>query len=458
MQREIKYFLTACLYPSGTPASSKATTTLLGTSLIDATARDISSHERGIFSLGIISEHPGAGHQKPDGSLYSDSFSAKLRSSTVSIMELPTEQFVTSVLLPRANSEPQVRHALMFRRALARWTTDVSDLKRELAVFTGQDTSSLSYNGQEEQGALQFLDAVIQKKLLPLLQEEAVYSTTSALERDDAFLPVFKNNIYLRSTDTDQPLCLACQVLLDATRPLFSALHRLPKGGDSYFSLVAVLEHALLAFVSRAKQRARTICAGKEADDLLGKFQNIRNKSGLSLAVEQRRAYSMLMLEYSNHFGAECEEEDVASVIAGGAGILPLSPSITDTKSKYGVQREKSGSSQSSLSQFNGGDQLLEENTLQQELTHLQLLFRFQGHKFGEDLCVCTDNELMYASCLGHSLLKLASLLEKRLMSKTVAADKSVGVTRQLREAINSIRAHGQHMSKFCRIDVLVHT
>jgi len=456
MQKEIKDFLKACLYPSEAPTSNKGNTSaILGA--ID-TSRDVHSHNREIFSLGIISEYPGAGQQqKTDSYGYGDTFSAKLRLSTASIMELSTDQFVTSVLLPRSSTDPQVRHALMFRSALARWSMEVSDLKRELAVITGQDkdTSRRSNNIiSKEQGSLQFLDNVIQKKLLPLLQEEAVYSTTSSLERVDAFVPVFRNNIYLRSAEGEQPLCVACQVLLDATRPLFSALHRLPKGGDSYLSLVAVLEHALLAFVSRAKQRARTICAGKAADELLGEVGNVRNKSGLSVAVENRRAYSMLMRDYSSNLAGE--DEHVASLVARGAGILPLAPPIADTKGKYGTTREKSSSSQSS--HYSSNEQALEESTLQQELTNLQLLLRFQAHNFGDALTVCNDDELMNAACLGHSLLKLANLLAKRIKSKTIATEKSAGMTRQLREAVTSIRTHGQRMSKFCRIDVLVHS
>jgi hypothetical protein len=456
MQKEIKEFLKACLYPSDATTSGKGNTSSSILGAFDA-SRDMPSNNREIFSLGIISEYPGAGpQQKPDSYGYSDTFNAKLRLSAANIMELPTEQFVTSVLLVRAGSEPQVRHALMFRSALARWSNDVSDLKRELAVITGQDKDTSTRSNSliaEEQSSLQFLDIVIQKKLLPLLQEEAVYSTTSSLERDDAFLPVFRNNIYLRSAEGEQPLCLACQVLLDATRPLFSALHRLPKGGDSYLSLVAVLDHALLAFVSRAKQRARTICAGKAADELLGEVGNSRSKSGLSVAVENRRAFSMLMIEYSNNPGGE--EEHVANMVAKGTGILPLAPPHTDTKAKSAA-REKSSSSQSS--QFSVGDQRLEESTLQQELTHLQLLLRYQGHNYGDALTVCNDDELMNASCLGHSLLKLANLLEKRIRCKSITADKTDGATRQLREAISSIRTHGQRMAKFCRIDVLVHT
>ena len=138
-------------------------------------------------------------------------------------------------MFSRTSTEPQVRHALMFRSTLARWCSDVSDLKRELAVITGQDKdTSTRFTSlfAKEESSLQYLVVVIQKKLLPLLQEEAVYSTTSSLEQDDAFLPVFRNNIYLRSAEGEQPICLACQVLLDATRPLFLALHRLPKAGD----------------------------------------------------------------------------------------------------------------------------------------------------------------------------------------------------------------------------------
>jgi len=419
--------------------------------------------ERGVFSLGIITEHPGAlQHKKAEGttSLLNDTSYAKLLSTKAAVMEMPTEQFVLEVLFPRMNSDPQVRYALTFRRSLAKWTTDLADIKRELATISGEKTVP-TYNTnnrdplEDPEGALQFLDAVIQKKLLPVLQEDAVHSTTSALEREDAFMPVFKNSIYSRGGEVEQPLCVACQVLLDATGPLFSALHRLPKGGELYMPLVAVLEHAVLAFVSRAKQRVRNICGGKKADDLLGEYGNVKNKSGLSVAMEQRRAFSLLMSEYSYLQDGSNDHDDLASVVAGSSAMLPLSPSVGDTKAKYDTTKGVKKGTVGSLSKFNPHD---EENALQQELSHLQTMFRFQSHKYGDELLVCTDDELTFAACLAHSLLKLASFLERRLKSKLISQDSVSGPTRQLREAINAIKAHGVRVAKFCRIDVLVHT
>jgi hypothetical protein len=421
--------------------------------------------ERGVFTLGIITEHPGAlQNKKMEGttSLLNDTSYAKLLSTKTTVTEMPTEQFVLSVLFPRMNSDPQVRYALTFRRSLAKWTSDFADMKRELATISGEKTVP-TYNLssrdplEDPEGALQFLDAVIQKKLLPVLQEDAVHSTTSALEREDAFMPVFKNNVYSRAGEAEQPLCLACQVLLDATGPLFSALHRLPKGGELYMPLVAVLEHAVLAFVSRAKQRVRNICGGKKADDLLGEYGNVKNKSGLSVAMEQRRAFALLMSEYSTKFDGSSENDDLASVVAGGPAVAPLAPKMGDSKAKYGLTKsgDKGSAAASSLSQFNAHD---EETALQQELSHLQMLFRFQSHKYGEDLVKCTDDELTFAACLGHSLLKLSSSLERRLRSKLISQDGSTGPTRQLREAINAIKAHGVRVAKFVRIDVLVNT
>ncbi len=75
---------------------------------------------------------------------------------------------------------------------------------------------------------------------------------------------------------------------------------------------------------------------------------------------------------YSDTFNAKlrCKEEHIANMVTIGTGILPLAPPHTDIKAKSAAQ-EKSSSSQSS--QFSVGDQRLEESTLRQESTHLQL-------------------------------------------------------------------------------------
>lgn len=124
MQREIKDFLTACLYQSLTPISTKA-----------KQPRPCLMPRHGTDRLTLKEEYS--------------------RSATAN-------------------------HKYVMRPCCdGHWHVGPS-----MPSFSGQDISSSSCD-------LQFQDAIIQKKLLPLLQEEAVYSTTSSLERDDAFSPVF---------------------------------------------------------------------------------------------------------------------------------------------------------------------------------------------------------------------------------------------------------------------------
>ena len=123
-------------------------------------------------------------------------------------------------------------------------------LKTELARLTNEDTSSPSYQSGE-QSAISFLDDVIQKDLLPVLQEEAVNGTVLGLERREAFDPVLGRGLYAQANSNeprDIDMCFACQAMHQSTGPLFLALHRLPPGGEMYLPLVAVLEHVMLTF------------------------------------------------------------------------------------------------------------------------------------------------------------------------------------------------------------------
>ena len=127
IQREVKSFLEACLNENEADAF-----------MYDGIAeegRGVSSHERGIFSLGIIT----------DTSNKKDSRSATTIASRANIMELTSDKFVTNVLFARTNMIPQVRHALTFRRSVAMWSSESKDLKAELANVTGEDISSPSY-------------------------------------------------------------------------------------------------------------------------------------------------------------------------------------------------------------------------------------------------------------------------------------------------------------------------
>jgi len=417
IQREVKSFLEACLNENEADAF-----------MYDGIeeGRGVSSHERGIFSLGIIT----------DTSNKKDSRSATTIASRANIMELTSDKFVTNVLFARTNLIPQVRHALTFRRSVAMWSSESKDLKAELANVTGENISSPSHRSGVEERAIDYLDSVIQRTLLPMLQEEAVNGTISALERDDAFEPRIDPAMYARaanSKNVEVEMCVACQALYRYTGPLFSALHRLPKGGEMYSPLVAVLEHAVLTFNSRVKQRVGQICRGKKAAALLDA------KTSFSEDIELRKSFTQLMQAY---FG-----EDEATAAALGGGAVALSPdAASSSKSK------KNGFDATAT------DYERERAAFNMEVTHLSPLLDFTSKNYGQDLDICNDDELGRAACLANSLLKVASLLEGRLRTRSSGRDKTGGATRNLLKSIKTIKEHGVRMAKFCRVDMLIQT
>ena len=417
IQREVKSFLEACLNENEADAF-----------MYDGIeeGRGVSSHERGIFSLGIIT----------DTSNKKDSRSATTIASRANIMELTSDKFVTNVLFARTNLIPQVRHALTFRRSVAMWSSESKDFKAELANVTGENISSPSYRSGVEERAIDYLDSVIQRTLLPMLQEEAVNGTISALERDDAFEPRIDPAMYARaanSKNVEVEMCVACQALYRYTGPLFSALHRLPKGGEMYSPLVAVLEHAVLTFNSRVKQRVGQICRGKKAAALLDA------KTSFSEDIELRKSFTQLMQAY---FG-----EDEATAAALGGGAVALSP-------------DAASSSKSKKNDFDATatDYERERAAFNMEVTHLSPLLDFTSKNYGQDLDICNDDELGRAACLANSLLKVASLLEGRLRTRSSGRDKTGGATRNLLKSIKTIKEHGVRMAKFCRVDMLIQT
>jgi hypothetical protein len=73
-----------------------------------------------------------------------------------------------------------------------------------------------SYRSYEEEKAIHFLDDIIKKQLIPVLQHEAISGTTKALEHEDAFLPVIDRTLYGRPNSNepqDVDMCIACQAL-----------------------------------------------------------------------------------------------------------------------------------------------------------------------------------------------------------------------------------------------------
>ncbi len=461
MERELKSFLNACLMQVRDEEDSNARGNSRQSSKNSSNKR---SGESGLFSLGIIDNgSQDEGRNNPNKWMASTTSSRRS-----SIQSYTTSRFVVDVLFAKTtqNGHPQIRHALFFRKALAKWQRDNDQLRHQLAVATGEDTSTNTYLFQREQPALEYLDNVIQKQLLPVLQKEAVDGTVHALERRDAFDPVLDRNVYARA-DSNEPqdvdMCKACTALYNFTGPLFLALHRLPKGGDMYLPLVAVLEHVILTFISRVKQQVSRICNDKTALQLLmdstassmlsatgsnGSPVKSRSQS-FGHVMERRKAFAQLVLAYADGDLLDAVNDEKTGELAG----VPTIPAPSSDTPR-GAANKIAG--MEGLD-FEGGVER-EEANLSVELNFVRPYLEFAGMELAQ-IKTCLDEDLMKAACLAHSLLKLASLLESRLKVRSrmgITSTKTLTNTRALREAIKTIKANGLKMAKFCRADILL--
>lgn len=458
MERELKSFLDACLQE--TPEAKEpefninALTNVSGQSRQIAAKTKAKRKEMGLFSLGIIE----TSNKDSAASTAEAWLTASTTSRRTTIQSLTTPKFVAEVLFAKTthNGTPQVRHALLFRKALAKWNQDFSTLRNQLAQVTMEDSLTSNFKTFDEPPSLEYLDVVIQKELLPILQEEAVNGTVQALERPDAFDPVLDRNVYKRS-DSNEPqdvdMCRACNALYNFTGPLFLALHRLPKGGDMYLPLVAVLEHVILTFISRVKQQVSKLCQNKTALQLI---METADGTSFSAAMERRKAYAQLVLAYAD---GDLLEAAAVSEDAEASTVPILSPAGNDSPSKAQIQQSKMAalSGMEDLD-FVGGVER-EELNLSKELQFVKPFLEFAGMEHNNTIKTCTDETLMKSACLAHSLLKLSSLLDSRLKVRSAIggmATKTLTNTRALREAIKTIKANGLKMAKFCRADALL--
>jgi hypothetical protein len=477
MERELKAFLNACLIDSQTnnPKEDLVLTNVSGQTrqiAANTTSKNRSGttvgRESGLFSLGIIDK--GDSIQESDSNQWLASTTSSRRSA---IQSYTASKFVAEILFAKTtqNGNPQIRHALFFRKALAKWQRDNDQLRYQLAVASGEDTSTPTYLAQREQPALDYLDNVIQRDLLPVLQEEAVNGTVVALERPDAFDPVLDRNVYAR-TDSNEPqdvdMCKACTALYNFTGPLFLALHRLPKGGDMYLPLVAVLEHVILTFISRVKQQVSRICNDKSALQLLmdstaaaavaamaaggGEGTTKPNSQSFGQVMERRKAFAQLVLAYADGDLLEAVNDEKA----GELSAIPTIPAPAGDTPRNASDMSNKIAGMEDLDLVGGVDR--EESNLSTELHFVKPYLEFAGMELAQ-LKTCSDEDLMKAACLAHSLLKLSSLLDSRLKVRTrlgITSTKTLTNTRALREAIKTIKANGLKMAKFCRSDILL--
>lgn len=437
IQRELKDFLQSCIDET---SPDKLMETTIG--------NKGGARERGLFSLGIIDADDDDGGK------------SALLTTRKNVMEMSTAKFVATVLFPHTKTTPQVHNALTFRRSLDRWTSEMMAMRKELAVISGQDTSSPAYNAPaSEESAIAFLDQIIQNSLLPVLQQEAVDGTVVALEMNDAFDPLLDRTVFSRPNSNapmDVEMCKACSVLYSSTGSLFVAIHRLPDGGDMYLPMVSVLEHVVLTFLSRVKASVASICDGKTALRLLLD----KGKSGMpsfSSTLERRGTFAKLMRAYDSDGSGASENIESGASATKDSNLMPLSPPASDTESRY--DNLESGPTPSNDEMENPEASVQrEESIFAQELVYLRPFFDFMLDSHRTGIVMCTDEELTKSACLAHSLLKVSSLLEKRLQVRGIGYTKTLSSTRALREAIKTLKLNGIKMAKFCRIDMLLQT
>ena len=391
----------------------------------------------GLFSLGITETH-----KKDNLSLQPE--------SRANQMQQNASKFVANVLMTKTNTAPESRHALEFRRSVAVWTAEIDALQNELSNATGEDATASSYKSHEEEKAIHFLDDIIKKQLIPVLQHEAISGTTKALEHEDAFLPVIDRTLYGRPNSNepqDVDMCIACQALYNSTGPLFMALHRLPKDEKMYLHLVGVLEHTILTFISRVNPRVAQLCKDKMALHLLMETSKEGKDKSFSATVERRKAFQQLINAYADGDLLEAGQLGDGDLRDNGdASASDKARNATSDKNKHhnadllgGVEKE--------------------EQVLALELVHFKSILEFTKDSQSQAIVCCGDEELLNACSLAHSLLKLSSLLEARLkvrMHSSGTYEKTLTSTRALREAIKTIKAHGLKVAKFCRIDMLM--
>ncbi|GMH88820.1 hypothetical protein TL16_g11273 [Triparma laevis f. inornata] len=242
MQSEIKVFLVCVL---GEEVDDSVNESMERRSLLHRQTVSSPAEKKSIFSLNINTDpnKNNPNNTSKDSPIKSRRTrrrsSVGASTSATLVTSMSASQFVSTVLFP--SSTPSVRHALPLRKYVARWCDGLALAVKELFPEGAQDI---------DQGAKEYLDSVIEERLLPLLQSDTVDSVVTSLESPVAFRsPVIGTS--LSTTNLLPAVTHACSTLLDKTEPLFEALHRLPVEGEIFTAVLAVLEHVILTFASR---------------------------------------------------------------------------------------------------------------------------------------------------------------------------------------------------------------
>jgi hypothetical protein len=212
------------------------------------------------------------------------------------------------------------------------------------------------------------------------------------------------------------------------------------------------------------KQQVSRICNDKTALQLLmdssaststvvGSDGKPRSQStSFGQVMERRKAFAQLVLAYADGDLLEAVNDEKTGELA----VVPSIPAPASDTPRNASDMANKIAGMEDLDLVGGVER--EESNLSVELNYVKPYLEFAGMEFAK-LKTCSDEDLMKAACLAHSLLKLASLLDSRLKIRSrlgINSTKTLTNTRALREAIKTIKANGLKMAKFCRADILL--
>ena len=204
---------------------------------------------------------------------------------------------------------------------------------------------------------------------------------------------------------------------------------------------------------NRSLVSAMTKPASTVAASIIGGGDGKAKSQSQSFAdvMERRKAFGQLAMAYADGELLETVNDEKI----GELSIIPSIPAPAGDTPRSSSEMANKIAGMEDLDIVSGVER--EEANLSVELHFVKPYLEFAGMELGQ-LKTCTDEDLMKAACLPHSLLKLSSLLDSRLKILShlgITSTKTLTNTRALREAIKTIKSNGLKMTKFCRADIL---
>ena len=191
-----------------------------------------------------------------------------------------------------------------------------------------------------------------------------------------------------------------------------------------------------------------------------------KKQSEFSTEMESRKTYQQLIQSYFDDPDTSVDLRSSAQTTMSSSHAGSVTLSSTDSKEsskKNKLSSSGTGNKDQTNQETDNGDPLAKEKEVfENEMTHIKHLGDFSKRGYGDEFQLCSEDDLMKAANLAHSLLKLASLMDLRLGGKSKTRGSIWGkfskTPRTLKDAIRTIRSHGLRMAKFCRVEILLHT